>query len=52
MPRTSEYRTRYRDDGRLTLMTFWHCARRRRWLIFRVLRVTDYLPPEEQQPWR
>jgi hypothetical protein len=48
----SEYRTRYYDHGPLTLMAFWRAARRRRWLIFRVLRVTDYgLPPAGDDEW-
>ena len=44
------------DDGRLTLMPFWEQTPRRKWLIFPVLRVTDYTPPEppdeeEALPW-
>ena len=53
---TSEYTTRYYEDGRLTRMSFWRAARRRMWLVFPVLAVTDHdqpAPPEdgEQWPW-
>ena len=52
MPRASEFSTRYYDNGRLTLMPFWRAARRRRW-GFRVLAVSDLLPPvpPEELPW-
>jgi hypothetical protein len=45
--------TRYYDSGRLTLMPFWRAARRRKWGIFTVLKVADYLPPvpPEERPW-
>jgi hypothetical protein len=51
---TSEYTTRYYGDGRLTLMSFWRAAKRRRWFIFPVLRVTDYNQPAQEagdQSW-
>ncbi len=35
----------------LTRMHFWKAARRRKWFIFKVLVVTDYYEPREQQPW-
>lgn len=48
----SEYSTRYDDHGRLTLMPFWRAARRRKWLVFKVLTVTDYSQvPTEEHPW-
>lgn len=36
----------YRSGGRLTLMSFWRNARRRKWLLFKVLVVTDWMPED------